>query len=98
DGLLPSNFAVAGFGMKPDGPIEGEKDQYIRDRARDGIEQNSRQPLEEGNWEDFARALFFVEGSFSDAEAYKRLKDRLDEIDAQFGIPGSGLFYLSIPP
>src|SRR3954452_14318715 len=82
DGLLPSNFAVVGFGMKPDGPIEGDKDQYIRDRARDGIENNSRQPLEEDHWNDFARAVFFVEGSFSDARAYEQLKSRLDEIDA----------------
>jgi glucose-6-phosphate 1-dehydrogenase len=97
-GVLPSNFAVMGFGMKPDGPIEGDKDEYIRGRAKDGIEQNSRQPIEESHWNDFARALFFVEGSFSDLRAYEYLKHRLDEIDAQFGIPGSRIFYLSIPP
>ena len=98
DGLLPANFAVVGFGMKPDGPIEGDKDEYIRARAKDGIENNSRQPIEESHWNDFARALFFVEGSFSDLRSYEVLKARLDEIDNLFGIPGSRIFYLSIPP
>ena len=98
DAALPANFAVVGFGMKPDGPIEGDPDEYFRARARDGIENNSRQPLEEDHWNDFARALFFVEGSFSDARAYEQLKARLDAIDQQFGIPGSRVFYLSIPP
>ena len=41
DGVLPAYFAVVGFGMKPDGPIEGDKDEYIRERAKDGIEKNS---------------------------------------------------------
>ncbi len=98
DGVLPANFAVVGFGMKPDGPIEGDKDEYIRARARDGVEHNSRQPIEEASWNDFARAVFFVEGSFSDLRAYERLKAKIDEVDAQFGIPGSRVFYLSIPP
>ncbi len=98
DGALPANFAVVGFGMKPDGPIQVDPDEYIRQRAKDGIEHNSRQPIDESNWNDFARALFFVEGSFSDSHAYEVLKARLETIDQQFGIPGSRVFYLSIPP
>jgi glucose-6-phosphate 1-dehydrogenase len=98
DGALPANFAVVGFGMKPDGPIQGDPDEYMRERAKDGVANNSRQPLDESHWGDFARALFFVEGSFSDARAYEQLKAKLDSIDQQFGIPGSRIFYLSIPP
>ena len=94
DGLLPSNFAIVGFGLG----AEGDPDQWIRARARDGIEHFSRQSLDEGHWEDFARALFYVNGSFADARAYAELKARLDAVDQQFGIPGSRIFYLSIPP
>src|SRR6185503_14931100 len=39
-----------------------------------------------------------VEGSFSDAGAYEQLRAKLDEVDSQFGIPGSRVFYLSVPP
>ena len=94
DGLLPSNFAIVGFGIG----AEGDPDEWIRQRARDGIGRFSRQALDEGHWADFARSLFYVEGSFSDAGAYDRLKTRLDEVDRQFGIPGSRIYYLSVPP
>src|SRR5450432_2841094 len=94
DGLLPSNFAVVGFGVGS----KGEPDEWIRARARDGIEHFSRQKLDEGHWADFSRALFYVEGRFDEQSAYDALKAKLAEVDQQFGIPGSRIYYLSIPP
>src|SRR3954454_3575038 len=64
DGVLPSHFAVVGFGLPAEGTISGDPDEYIRGRARDGVNRFSRQDLDEGHWADFARALFFVQGSF----------------------------------
>ena len=58
----------------------------------------SRQPLEESHWADFTRCLFYVPGSFNDAHAYARLKARLETVDQQFGIPGSRVYYLAVPP
>src|SRR5688500_2104149 len=94
DGLLPSNFAVCGFGIG----AQGDGDPWLRQRARDGIERFSRQPLEAGHWEDYERCLFYVEGSFNDAQAYIRLKAKLEEIDQKFGIPGNRIYYLAVPP
>jgi glucose-6-phosphate 1-dehydrogenase len=94
DGVLPSNFAIVGFGIG----AQGEPDEWIRARARDGIERFSRRPLDESHWADFARALFYVEGSFNDGRAYDQLKARLDTVDHQFGIRGSRVYYLAIPP
>jgi glucose-6-phosphate 1-dehydrogenase len=94
DGLLPSSFAVVGFGVgSKDAP-----DDWIRQRARDGIEHFSRQPLDEGHWADFTRRLFYVEGKFDDPSSYEALKAKLAEVDQQFSIPGARIFYLSIPP
>src|SRR5262249_32258582 len=42
DGVLPSNFAMVGFGVGE----QGDPDDWIRSRARDGIEHFSRQALE----------------------------------------------------
>ena len=98
DGVLPSHFAVCGFGLPAEGKLEGDPDEYFRARARDGIARFSRHPLDEGHWADFARALFFVPGSFNDAHAYQTLKAKLASLDQQFGVPGSRVFYLSIPP
>jgi glucose-6-phosphate 1-dehydrogenase len=94
DGVLPANFAVVGFGLGE----EGDPDEWIRARAKDGVAHFSRRPLDEAQFADFARGLFYVSGSFSDSSAYERLKAKLDEIDAQFGIPGSRIYYLSVPP
>jgi glucose-6-phosphate 1-dehydrogenase len=99
DGALPAHFAVVCFGLASTKEAEGmNPDEYIRKRARDGISRFSRQALEENHWADFARGLFFVPGSFNDARAYGQLTAKLDAVDKQFGIPGSRVFYLSIPP
>ena len=68
--MLPSHFAVVGFGLPAEGEVKGDPDECIRNRARDGIDRFSRQPLDESHWADFARTLFFVPGSFNDASAY----------------------------
>lgn len=94
DGVLPSNFAVVGFGLG----AEGDPDEWIRARAYDGITRFSRRKPDESHWNDFARALFYVQGSFNDLSAYAALKAKLEALDLQFGIPGSRVYYLSIPP
>ena len=94
DGVLPCNFAVVGFGMGS----QGDPDEWLRTRARTASNSSRVRPLTKRHWNDFARALFFVEGSFNDARAYEQLKAKLDAVDQQFGIPGSRVFYLAIPP
>ena len=103
DGVLPSHFAVviASFACpaqrKP--PITTIPDEYIRKAyARDGVEHFSRQAFEESHWADYSRALFYVQGSFGDARAYQLLKSKLEAVDQQFGVPGSRVFYLAVPP
>jgi glucose-6-phosphate 1-dehydrogenase len=92
DGMLPANFAVVGFSKQ-----ELEDDSF-RAFARDGIQRFSRRPLDEKHWADYARSLFYVPGSFGDAQAYVELRRRLEKVEGEFGIPGSRVFYLSIPP
>src|SRR5215470_103325 len=98
DGVLPSHFTVVAFGVPAEGTIDSDPDEYIRARARDGISRFSRQPLDEAHWASFARSLFFVKGSFNDTRAYEQLNARLQSLDQQFGIPGSRVYYLAVPP
>ena len=37
DGVLPSHFAVVGFGLPAEGEVKGDPDEWMRNRARDGI-------------------------------------------------------------
>src|SRR5260370_27061196 len=89
DGVLPSNFAVVGFGLG----AEGDPDEWIRQRAKDGTTRFSRRPPDDSHWADFARSLFYVNGSFNDARPYGQLKARLVAIDRQSGIPASRICY-----
>src|SRR5580658_2269899 len=77
DGALPSHFAVVAFGLPAEGATQADPDEYIRKRAREGIERFSRRALDESHWDDFARSLFFVQGSFNDQRAYEQRKAKL---------------------
>src|SRR3954447_2685604 len=58
DGVLPSNFAVVGFGMGS----QGDPEEWFRQRAGEGTRRFSRRPPADDHWDDFARALYYVEG------------------------------------
>src|SRR5262245_8492604 len=70
EGVLPSHFAMTAFGLPAEGPTTADADDYIRKRAREGIDRFSRRALDESRWADFARTLFLVQGSFNDTRAY----------------------------
>src|SRR4029453_12641198 len=54
DGLLPHRIAVVGVGRT------AMDDEAYRTFARQGTEQFSRRPIEQGPWQIFASSLFFV--------------------------------------
>ena len=92
DGSLPPNYTVVGIGRK-----EWSDDDF-RKVAREGIEKFSRQSLQEDKWEEFARRLHYVSGAIEDPKMYHGLRNRIEEIEAQFELPGHRIFYLAIPP
>ena len=92
DGVLPTNFAVVGFAMNE------HTDESYRAFAREGVDKFSRRPVDPAHWTDYEKSLFYVRGSFGDAASFEKLKAKLDEIEPKFGIPGSRVFYLAIPP
>ena len=92
DGALGPKFAIVGFSL------EALDDEKYGQFARAGIEAFSRRPLTDAGWSKFAPLLHFVSGSFTEAADYQRLKQRLAEIDSQFGTGGNHVFYFAIPP
>src|SRR5579871_2654201 len=92
DGVLPTNFAVVGFA------INDFTDESYRAFAREGIEKFSRRPLDPDHWADFEKMLYYVRGSFDDRGAFTKLRERLEQLEPGFGIPGNHVFYLAIPP
>ncbi len=92
DGILPANFAVLGSSRSV------MDDQAFREFAHEGIERYSRQAIDNHHWPDYEHRLFYEPGSLDDPQCYERIKQRLSEIEHEFGIPGNRIFYLAIPP
>ena len=92
DGILPPNYAILGNGRKP------LSDPDFRQTAREAIVKYSRQKISEKVWPDFERRLFYVGGLIEDPKAYKALRQRLEQIEADLKLPGNRIFYLAIPP
>jgi glucose-6-phosphate 1-dehydrogenase len=92
DGALGPKFAIIGFSL------EHLDDDKYRQFGRDGIKMFSRRPPDEEGWNKFAPLLHFVQGSFTEVNDYQKLKQRLAEIDNQFGTGGNHVFYYAIPP
>jgi glucose-6-phosphate 1-dehydrogenase len=87
--LLPGNFAVVGF----------SHDDLSRDQFQSQL--TSFLPTEDkgtSHWSWFVERLYYVRGGFSDTDAYAALKQRLTDLDLQYGSQSNYLFYLATAP
>ena len=87
----PREFAVIGFARRP---LALEK---FRADARDWAARFSRLELDQQCWADFAARLDYVAG-LDQPDGFARLKERLEQIEAERGLPPNRIYYLSVPP
>ncbi|HEY3001502.1 MAG TPA: glucose-6-phosphate dehydrogenase, partial [Kribbellaceae bacterium] len=91
-GLLPPGFALVGF---------ARRDYSHQDFAKvvhDSVKEYARTPFREEVWQQLSRGFRFVPGDLTDDEAFKRLRETVDDLDTARGTGGNHAFYLSIPP
>ncbi|HXQ95958.1 MAG TPA: glucose-6-phosphate dehydrogenase [Candidatus Acidoferrales bacterium] len=91
-GLLPAETTVVGFARRP------YTDAELRAELREAVTEHSRVPIQDAIWDDFAAGIFYQQGEFHDADSYRRLGQRLEEISAARGTRDNRLFYLATPP
>lgn len=87
--LLSEKFYFLGCGRK-----ELSDDDYRR-IVQDAITEHS---ASDDQREKFVHYFNFISGSYDDDSYYERIKNRLDQLDVQYGVPGCRIFYLSVPP
>src|SRR6478672_6864521 len=92
DGELPPAVAVVGFARRP------KTDEEFRKEQEESTRKFSRQQVKDEIWATFAEGLFYHQAEFHDAEGYKKLAERLDQIDKERGTGGNRLFYLAVAP
>jgi glucose-6-phosphate 1-dehydrogenase len=91
-GLLPPNFALVGFARR-----DWDDEEFAKIIHED-VKAHSRTPFREVIWDRLAEGCRFVKGTFDDNEAFVRLAETLDKLDAERGTAGNHAFYLAIPP
>ncbi|MGL5810896.1 MAG: glucose-6-phosphate dehydrogenase [Nocardioides sp.] len=91
-GLLPPGFSLVGFARRD------WADQDFAQIVHDSVKAHARTEFREEVWQQLAEGFRFVPGEFADDEAFRRLRETIDELDRLRGTRGNQAFYLSIPP
>jgi glucose-6-phosphate 1-dehydrogenase len=92
DGELPPAVAVVGFARRP------KTDDEFRKEMEEATRKFSRQTVRDEIWNGFARSLYYHQSEFADEAGYKKLAERLDQLDQESGTRGNRLFYFAASP
>jgi glucose-6-phosphate 1-dehydrogenase len=92
DGEMPPAVAVIGFARRP------KTDDEFRAEMEEATRKFSRQAVRDEVWDGFARSLFYHQSEFQDLDGYKKLAERLDQLDQESGTRGNRLFYFATAP
>ena len=92
DKLLPEQFAIVGFATND------YTTESFRKMLGEEIPKYAPTPVDLKFWDGIAERIYYVRGDFQDAEAYKRLKDQIDQADKLHNTLGNRFFYLAVAP
>lgn len=92
DGELPTGVRIVGFARRD------WSDDYFRERLEASNREVSRTGHDEEIWESLAANISYHRSEFQDEDGYRRLAERLDEIDREQGGKGNRLFYIASAP
>ena len=91
--LLPGAFALVGVARTE------MDDEDFRTRLREGAKDAGGGGDEAQHvWDSFVGGFRYIAGDYSDESTFDKLKQVLDELDAQRGTDGNRLYYLATPP
>jgi glucose-6-phosphate 1-dehydrogenase len=92
-GLLPQDTVVLGYGRTE------MSDDAFRKRMKEAVGEFSRsQPVKDKIWRPLAKRFFYQQGAYDEAESFRKLEQRLQQLDKKFDAAGNRIFYLSVPP
>jgi glucose-6-phosphate 1-dehydrogenase len=92
DGELPTGVQIIGFARRE------KSDAEFRAGLVDVNRKVSRSGHDEQIWSSFIESVSYHQSEFSDANGYRRLAEKLADIDAVRGGAGNRLFYIASAP
>jgi len=90
--LLPKDFAVVGVAV-----TDGDDAAY-REKATADIKEFATRQVDDAEWDDFQKRMYYLQGDFNNIETFKTLDARIKEAQAAWNLPGNVLFYLAVSP
>jgi glucose-6-phosphate 1-dehydrogenase len=73
-------------------------DDDFRQKAGESLPKGNEEGADENQKGEFLKQLQYFTGDYDDPEAYRRLAQRLGELDSEGQLGGNRLFYLATPP
>jgi glucose-6-phosphate 1-dehydrogenase len=92
DNLLPKQFAIVGFATND------YTTESFRKMLGEEIPKYASAPVDVKMWDWLSQRIYYVRGDFQDAEAYKRLKEQIEQADEIHNTLGNRFFYLAVAP
>jgi glucose-6-phosphate 1-dehydrogenase len=90
---LARRFAIVGFART------AMTDNAFRGIVEDALRKHlGAEHLDENALREFVKSFSYVSGEYHHPEAFKKLTQRLEEVDRQFNLEGNRLYYLATPP
>src|SRR5271170_794775 len=74
------------------------KDSDFTQKAGEFLPSGNQEGADDGKKAEFLKCLRYFSGSYDDPEAFRRLAQRLDELDGEGQLGGNRLYYLATPP
>lgn len=90
--LLPEKFAVLGVSRT------NMSDSDFRNNMRDSLHEFLDSEPDNNAIQKFVNSLYYTSLNTAEKSEYKKLKDRLEELNQELNIKSNYVFYLSTPP
>ncbi len=90
--LMPENFAVVGVAV-----TDGDDAAY-RAKTTADIKEFATRPVDDAEWDDFQKRMYYLQGDFNNIETFHKLGDKIKEAQSAWKLPGNVLFYLAVSP
>lgn len=93
NGHMPSRFTIVGFARRE------KSDAEFRDDLFEDLKQHSRavpNNREEAN--EFLNTVHYQQGNLDNEEDFRKLQERIDELEKAKNLPGNRLLYFAIAP
>jgi len=92
DGDLPPSTNIVGLARRE------KTDESWRQELRETTAKCSRSGINEDVWASFSRRICYHCSEFGNAEGYRSLQQKLEQLDTEGSAIGNRLFYLSVSP